>query len=112
MKEDAHLIPPVAYDDPSGTCWPLIEKEIQEGLPLKDVTWKNPISSSTSVIPKLPLRFMVSTHSLFKDSEHPFRWFLAPYVYLYFVNAESLDALKTIRNNIKAWVDSHSGVKR
>ena len=111
MKEDSQLICPISFDDPSG-IWNLIDREIVELLPLRDVTWKNPISSSLITIPQLPLRFMASTATLFKDSDHPFRWFLAPYVHLYIVSAENLDAYKSIRSGIKAWVDSHSGIKR
>lgn len=80
-------------------------------LPLRDVTWKSPISASFITIDKLPLRFLPSSASLFKETEHAFRWLLAPYVQLYLLVSESLDAYKTAKVNLKKWVDLRNATK-
>ena len=63
-------------------------------------------------VEKLPLRFMPSTASLFKDTDHPFRWFLAPYGNIYFISADTLEAYKDARPAIKKWVETVVGLKR
>ncbi len=110
-KEDAHLICPIAYSDPDN-IYNLIESELTSRIPLKNIIWKNPVSSVSTTLPSLPIRFMEASHSLFKDIDHPFRWFLAPYVNLFLVGIQSLDAIKTLRSTLRTWVDSHSGVNR
>ena len=110
-KEDAHLICPIAYSDPDN-IFSLIDSELTSRIPLKNIIWKNPLSSVSTTLPSLPIRFMEAGHSLFKDIDHPFRWFLAPYVNLFLVGVQSLDALKTLRSTLRTWVDSHSGVNR
>jgi len=49
---------------------------------------------------------MPPTANLFKDTDHPFRWFLAPYAEIYLIRAESLDIYKSMKPAIKAWVDA------
>lgn len=107
----AQLICPISYDDPDGN-WSKIEQLIMDRLPLREVTWRSPISSSFIRIPKLPLRFLPSDASLFKDTDHPYRWFLSQYVNLYIVVAETLDTYKTVRPNVKKWVDSINNTRR
>jgi hypothetical protein len=102
----------VAYDDFTANAWSLIEPDILGMLPLRDVNWRSPVSSSFVSIPLLPLRFLPSSASLFKDTDHPFRWFLAPYVNLYLISVETLDAYRSIKPKIKLWVDGFNGVKR
>ena len=110
-KEDAHLICPIAYSDPEN-IYNLIENELISRIPLKNIVWKNPVSSVSTTLPLLPIRFMEAGHSLFKDIDHPFRWFLAPYVNLFLVGIQSLDSFKTLRSTLRTWVDSHSGINR
>ena len=76
------------------------------------MSWRSPISNTSITIDRLPLRCVPITASLFKDTDHPFRWFLAPYVYLMIVVCESLDAYKTTKPKLKLWVETHSGLKR
>jgi len=73
MKEDSQLICPIGYDistttssSPTTSLWSLIENELTDKLPLKDVTLRNVISSTTVNITSLPLRFMPSNANLFK----------------------------------------------
>ena len=111
MKEDAQLICPIAYDDPSNV-WQYIEKGITSCAPLKDVTWKSQLSSSLITISKLPLKFLPSTATLFKDSDHPFRWFLAPYINIYIVVADTQEAYKNCRPAIKQWITNIKAAHR
>lgn len=110
----AQLICPISYHDPSGIVWSKLQQRIQERLPLRDVSWKGTGSTSISqgTVHRLPLRFMPSTASLFKDTDHPFRWFLAPYGNIYFVNADTLEAYKDAKPAIKKWVETVLGLKR
>jgi hypothetical protein len=110
----AQLICPISYHDPSGIVWNALQQNILDRLPLRDVSWKTTgtISSSQAAVEKLPLRFMPSTASLFKDTDHPFRWFLAPYTNIYFVNVDNLDAYKDAKPVIKKWVETLVGLKR
>ena len=104
------MICPISYDDPDGH-WEKVQQHILDRLPLRDVTWKSPISSSFITIDKLPLRFLPSSANLFKDTDHSFRWFLSPYVYIYLLVAETLDAYKVVKPTVKKWVDSHNTPK-
>lgn len=106
----AQLICPIAYDDP-GNNWSLIQQDIISRLPLRDVTWKNPVSSTFITISKLPLKFLSCNANLFKDTDHPFRWFLAPYVQIFITSVESLDAYKISKQIIKQWVDQCNSKK-
>eukprot|EP00981_Chlorochromonas_danica_P003729 scaffold686_cov177-Ochromonas_danica.AAC.13 len=89
----------------------MVQPVLVNELPLRDVTWKSPISASFITIDKLPLRFLPSSASLFKETEHAFRWLLAPYVQLYLLVSESLDAYKTAKANLKKWVDLRNTTK-
>ena len=100
----AHLICPISFDDP-GQVWNDIVNDITQKLPLREVTWKHPISGVFINIPKLPLKFLPSSAHLFKETEHPFRWFLAPYVYLYIINADTFDSYKSVKAIVKQWID-------
>jgi hypothetical protein len=111
MKEDSQLICPISYDDPS-SLWTLAENDINTMIILQDITLRIITSSTNITIKSLPLRYMPSNANLFKDSDHPFRWFLAPYVYVYILGAENMDSYRGQRSSIKTWVDSHSGIKR
>ena len=107
----AHLICPVAYDDSAGIWNSQLSKLVMEQLPLSNVSWKN-LNNTFVTVPNLPIRFMPSTSNLFKDTNHPFRWFLAPYAYLYVVQAASLDDYKAISGTVKQWVDQMHAVKK
>lgn len=107
----AQLICPISYED-NYNAWGIIEQEIQENLPLKDVSWKSHVSSNPVSVSSLPLRFLPSSATLFKDTDHPFRWFLAPYVSIYVISGETMDAYKTSRPKIKSWIDAFIGLKR
>lgn len=114
MKEDCQLICPISFHDPIGNLWSLLQHGITDRLPLRDVLWKSTstISSPQSTVARLPLRFMPSTASLFKDTDHPFRWFLAPYTNIYFVQVNSLDAYKESKAGIRKWIETVVGLKR
>lgn len=65
-----------------------------------------------------PLQLLISLsdsilYSLFKDTNHAFRWFLAPYVHLYILGSESLDAYKVQKPIVKNWVNLYNtGTKK
>lgn len=111
MKEDAQLICPIAYED-TGGMWSVIEKDIISYFPLRNVTWKSLINNSQISIDKLPIRCMPSSASLFKDVDHPFRWFLAPYVYINILVCESMDSYKTNKSLLKRWIEGLNLVSR
>jgi len=104
MKEDEQLICPISYDDPSG-LWGIFGEILSRHLPLRDVFVKSPVTGSKVCVPSLPLRFMPSSANLFKDTNHPFRWFLAPYVSVYVLSVSDVSAYKAVKPAIKAWVD-------
>jgi hypothetical protein len=106
----AQLTCPISYEDPDNN-WSKIEGYINEKLPLKDISWKNPLSSSFITINQLPLRFLPSNASLFKDTEHSFRWFLCSYVNIYVLVAESLDSYKVLKPSVKKWVEQQNTPK-
>jgi hypothetical protein len=106
----AQLICPISYEDPDGH-WSKFEGHILDRLPLRDVTWKSPISASYITINQLPLRFLPASAPLFKDTDHSYRWFLSPYVNLYILGAETLDAYKSVKSSIKKWVEQQNAVK-
>lgn len=107
----AQLICPISYEDPSN-MWSVLEKELNCNFPLTNVAWKSPISSTQISIEKLPLRCMPAGASLFKDTDHPFRWFLAPYVNLLIVVHETMDSYKSGKAKLKLWVESHYGPQK
>jgi hypothetical protein len=106
----AQLVCPISYEDPAGK-WDLIQPVLQKELPLCDVTWKSPISSSFITIDSLPLRFLPSSATLFKDTEHAFRWLLAPYAQVYILVAETIDIYKVEKANVRKWVDTRNAQK-
>lgn len=114
MKEDSQLICPISYHDPTGNIWSTLQQGILDRLPLRDVLWKSSstISSSQAAVGSLPLRFMPSTASLFKDTDHPFRWFLAPYTNIYFVQVNNLEAYRDAKAGIRKWIETVVGLKR
>jgi hypothetical protein len=114
LQLSAQLICPISFHDPNNNVWSLLQPSIFERLPLRDISWKSTgaISLSQGHVEKLPLRFMPSTASLFKDTDHPFRWFLAPYGNIYFVSADTLEAYKDAKPAIKKWVETVVGLKR
>ena len=75
-KEDAQLIAPISYDDPS-SLWGVLGDHLRMQLPLRDLVVKSPLTGHSVTIASLPLRFMPASAPLFKDTNHPFRWFLA-----------------------------------
>jgi len=106
----AQLICPIGYDDKSNV-WPTIQKFVCDRLPLKDVVWKSPISSSFVNIEKLPIRFLPSSAKLFNETQHPYRRFLALYVHVYLLCVESMDAYKTNKPFIKKWLEPYNNAK-
>jgi len=106
-KEDLQMTIPVSYDD-AFNAWPSVLESLSSRLPLRDVVCKSPTLGSSVTIPSLPVRFMPSTAKLFVDTDHPYRWFLAPYVELYVVRVENLDTYKTAKPAIRAWVDARN----
>ena len=103
--EDRKLICPISYDDPFN-IWSLIEGGIVSCSPLRDVTWRSQFSSSMITIANLPIKFLPSNSSLFNNADHPFRWFLAPYVHIYIVVSETLENYKSQKPTIKKWIAS------
>ena len=87
MKEDAQLVCSIGYEDPS-TMWKLLENDLIARFPLEKLCWKHPITQLEVNIDSLPLRCMPLTSTLFKDTDHSFRWFLAPYVHIYILVCE------------------------
>jgi hypothetical protein len=115
MKEDSQLICPISFHDPSGNIWSSMQQGILDRLPLCDVLCKSTSTISLSqavAVARLPLRFMPSTASLFKDTDHPFRWFLAPYTNIYFVQVNSMEAYKESKAGIRKWIETVVGLKR
>ena len=104
------LICPISYDD-RDTIWPKIDKFICERLPLKDVSLKNPTSLTYINIEKLPIRFLPSTAKLFNETTHPYRRFLAPYVHIYLLSAESMDIYKAQKTFMKKWMEPFNNTK-
>lgn len=101
---------PISFED-KDNIWSSIENFIIDRLPLKDVTWKNPVSSSFINIEKLPLRFLSSSAKLFNETQHPYRRFLAPYVHMYLFSAESMDAYKANKSFVKKWLEPINNIK-
>lgn len=106
----AQLICPIGYEDKS-EVWPIIQKFVCDRLPLKDVTWRSNISSSFVNIEKLPLRFLPASAKLFNETMHPYRRFLGPYVHMYLLRAESMDAYKAAKSTMKKWVEQYNSNK-
>jgi hypothetical protein len=104
------LVCPIGYED-KNDMWPAIQKFICDRLPLKDVTWRSNISLSFVNIEKLPLRFLPANAKLFNETQHPYRRFLAPYVHLYLLCAESMDAYKASKATIKKWLEPYNNPK-
>lgn len=100
----AQLTCPISFEDPND-LWKDLQDALNEELPLRDVTWKSPMSSTFITISTLPLRFLPSSANLFKETDHAYRWFLAPYVQLYLLGAESLDSYRAVKPSLKKWVD-------
>lgn len=105
------MICPVAYEDGS-KVWPLIEPLLVDRLPLREVTWRSPLSAAVVTVEKLPLRFLPATAKLFNETDHPYRRFLAPYMYLYILRAESMEEYKQVRLPARRWMESHQNMKR
>ena len=106
------LICPLAYEDPHAV-WDQLNKEISPFLPLSDITWKSPQAMTAQVtIDKLSVRCIPSAANLFKDTDHPFRWFLAPYVNIYLFVCDSPENFKSRKNKLKQWMDGLTGPKR
>ena len=103
-KEDSQLTCPVSYEDPSH-MWDTVESQLHGLLPLHDVICVSPVTGQSVTISSLPLRFMPADANLFKDTNHPFRWFLAPYLSIYILKAESLGTYKAMRSSVKSWVE-------
>lgn len=110
VLDTAQLVCPLSYEDPDNK-WELIQPILLEELPIRDVTWKSPISASYITIDSLPLRFLSSSAPLFKDTEHAFRWLLAPYVHFYILTSETMDAYKIAKTNVKKWIDARNNQK-
>jgi hypothetical protein len=89
-----------------------LEVNLSSRFPLKDVACKNPINGSQIIIEKLPIRSMPANSAIFKDVDHPFRWFLAPYIQIYLVSCESTDAYKALKAKLRQWVEARMGMKR
>ena len=108
----AQLICPIAYYDPS-EIWNLIQDYILKKIPLRQILIER-INEPNSriIVDHLPLKFLPSTAALFKDTDHPFRWFLAPFCSLYFIQAETLEAYKEIRIQIRKWIETFTTGKR
>ena len=104
-KEDAQLICPISYDDPHD-LWITLGAQLAVHLPLKDLVVKSPMTNHNVTIHSLPLRFMPASASLFKDTNHPFRWFLAPYVCMYVLHAPDMASYRSSRSILKTWIES------
>eukprot|EP01041_Mallomonas_annulata_P000808 gene808-1576_t len=107
----AQLICPVGYEDPSH-AWNLLEKDLANRFPLEKLVWKHPVSQVDIKIDSLPLRCMPMSANLFKDTDHPFRWFLAPYVDIYILVCEGMDVYKSNKPKLKSWVDAQNAIRR
>lgn len=101
----------MSYEDPQGV-WPKLQIIFARLLPFTNVTWKNPVTTNNVTIESLPLRFLPSSARLFDDTDHSFRWFLAPYVSLYILSCDSLERYKTYRPAMRKFVDSVNATRR
>ena len=107
MSEDTQLICSLSIEDPYNIWKSQIESTTSDKLPLQNITIKNPRSNVFITISKFPIRFIPSSSSLFKDTNHPFRWFLAPYVNIYICRCDSYDAYnKTIKAMLHDWLEN------
>lgn len=101
-KEDANLVCPISFH---GTTWSKLLS------PLRQLSF-NDCGTSAGVIAnsKLDIRYVQDSVGLFHDLDHPFRWFLAPYCSLYFVNASTVDDYKDRhRPAIRKWIEASFG---
>jgi hypothetical protein len=55
---------------------------------------------------------MPANATIFKDVDHPFRWFLAPYIQIMIVSCETTDAYKALKVKLRQWVEGRMGTKR
>lgn len=55
---------------------------------------------------------MPANATIFKDVDHPFRWFLAPYIQVMIVSCETTDAYKALKVKLRQWVEGRMGTKR
>jgi len=104
------LICPISYEDKDG-IWLKIDKFICDRLPLRDISLKNPTSLTYINIEKLPIRFLPSTAKLFNETNHPYRRFLAPYVHVYLLSAETMDIYKATKSILKKWIEPFNSSK-
>ena len=107
-KEDKQLCCSVSYHEiGTGTSWSLIKKPMMEQLPLQNVSWTSPSSTETMSVQKLDIRFTRDSPELFRDSDHPFRWFIAPFCSICFVSALNLETYKQeCRPAIRRWIET------
>src|SRR5690554_4157248 len=75
--------------------WPVLQKDLLAHLPLRNVTWKSPLSGSFITIDRLPVVFRPADSAHFRDTTHPFAWYWGAYEYVYILVCESLDAYKS-----------------
>jgi hypothetical protein len=64
------------------------------------------------LVPLCTYRCIPSGANLFKDTDHPFRWFLAPYVNIYIFVCDTMESYKGRKAKLKQWIDALSGPKR
>jgi hypothetical protein len=105
------LICPLGYEDPSN-AWTSLEKDLLPLLPLDKISFKNPLNQSDVKVDSLPLRCMQMSSNLFKDTDHPFRWFLAPYVDIFLLICETVEAYKLTKPKLKSWIASQNAIRR
>ena len=105
-KEDKQLCCSVSYHEIGTATWSLLKKPLFEQLPLHNVSWVSP-SSAAALVQKLDIRFTRDSPELFRDSDHPFRWFMAPFCSVCFVSTLNLETYKQeCRPAIRNWIET------
>jgi hypothetical protein len=100
LQEDNKLVVGIAYHDPYN-MWPVLQKDLLAHLPLRNVTWRSPLSGSFITIDRLPVIFRKADSEHFKDTTHPFAWYRGAYEYIYILVCESMDAYKSDNRQVR-----------
>jgi len=100
LQEDNKLVVGIAYHDPYN-MWPVLQKDLLAHLPLRNVTWRSPLSGSFITIDRLPVVFRKADSEHFKDTTHPFAWYRGAYEYIYILVCESMDAYKSDNRQVR-----------
>ncbi|KYR02113.1 trappc10-1 [Tieghemostelium lacteum] len=83
--------------------WNIVESELLNHLPLRNITWKTK-TGSTKVVERMPIEILHCDDDRIKNAQELYK---KPYLYLYLVHCEDADAYKNeIKNKIKTWIQT------